>query len=291
MKQFDRQPIEFVYSREFEGPGADETILGPAPDSPTRKSQRTPRAPAELPPYLASLYETPLLSREQEAHYFRKMNYLKFRASQLQKRFETKRPTAAQVRRREAYLKEAQDVKQLLIRSNLRLVVSVAKRYLSPEFDLFELISDGNLALMRAIDKFDYTKGFKLSTYATWAIDNNLKRSVPARHIGLERFRTGNDERLNDFVADRRANASECERTLQAHREALRVLLDRLNPRDRDILMSRYGLKEATEPMTLEAIGRHFGVTKERIRQLETKALAKLRTFAAEQRLDIPGVC
>jgi len=291
LKHLQTQPIEFVYSAEFESPGAETTILRPAPELPSRKSSSTRRAPADLLPYLASLYETPLLAREQEAYCFRRMNYLKFRASQLRKEFDNKRPSAAQIKRVEALLKQAEEVKQLLVRSNLRLVVSVAKRYLNPEVDLFELVSDGNISLMRAVERFDYTKGFKLSTYATWAIENNLKRSVPARHASLERFRTGPDDRLNDSVIDTRTNPFESERANQAQRKALDVLLNRLNPRDREIIASRYGLTEAAEPQTLEALGRRFGVTKERVRQLESRALLRLRAFASKERLDIPGVC
>jgi len=289
-KRLREKPIDFVYSADFESPRAEVEILGAPPEPHARKNTTAFRPPAGMPPYLASLYETPLLSREQEAHYFRKMNYLKFRASHLRKRLDSRRATAAQIGRIETLLQQAEDVKQLLIRSNLRLVVSVAKRYCKPETDLFELISDGNVALMRAIEKFDYSKGFKLSTYATWAIQNNLHRSVPAGHNQLERFRTGHDDRITDSLIDPRTNPFELERTNRGQRQALKRLLNRLNPRDRDIIASRYGLKDGTESLTLDVIGRRYGVSKERIRQLETKALVKLREFASEERLDIPGV-
>jgi RNA polymerase sigma factor (sigma-70 family) len=290
VKRLAEEPIDFVYSPEFESPGVEVEILGKPPQLHARKSAAAIRLPAGFPPYLASLYQTPLLSREQEAYYFRKMNYLKFRASQLRKQLDGRRPTVAQISRIETLLKQAEDVKQLLTRSNLRLVVSVAKRFCKPGTNLFELVSDGNLSLIRAIEKFDYSKGFKLSTYATWAILNHLRRSVPARHVELKRFRTSHDERLNDRLIDPRTNPFELERTNRVQRRALGVLLDRLDRRHRDIITWRYGLEEGTEPLTLDAVGRRFGVSKERIRQLEAKAIVKLRQFASEERLDIPGI-
>ena len=153
-------------------------ILGPLPESdlPTKKS----RLPSGMPPYLASLYEVPLLTREQEAHLFRKMNYLKYKASRLRDKLDVNRPEESpDGPDREAVRRGGRD-QEPDHRANLRLVVSIAKRYVGPAADFFELVSDGNMSLMRAAEKFDVSQGNKFSTYASWAIMKNFARTIPA---------------------------------------------------------------------------------------------------------------
>jgi RNA polymerase sigma factor (sigma-70 family) len=281
------QPIEYMASAEFKKRNAEGIILAPPPESTGKKGRL--RAPAGLPPYLASLYEVPLLSGEQEAYYFRKMNYLKYRAAKLQRDLDPGRPDARTMDEIERLLAEANEVRNLLIRRNLRLVVSIAKKYVKAGTNFFEMVSDGNVSLMRAIDKFDYTRGFKLSTYATWAIRKNFARSIPAEYTQLSRFRTGGDEWFQSS-RDNRANPYEQERTNETQHTMLQSILKELPDRDREIIAVRYGLERGTEPQTLEAVGQQFGVSKERIRQLEARALRRMRDFAEEQKLDIPGV-
>jgi RNA polymerase sigma factor (sigma-70 family) len=279
--------IEYVPNGSFEDPESEAEILADAP--PDTGLNRLMKAPPGLPPYLASLYQFPLLSREQEAYYFRKLNYVKYRAAQSRERLNVSRPSVRLLDQIEADLKQAGEIKNLLIRRNLRLVVSIARKFIRDNTNFFEMVSDGNLSLMRAIEKFDYSRGFKFSTYATWAIQRNFARSIPAEHTHQTRFRTSGDE----FFQQHRASGSsqyEQERTNVRQREALSTILDRLDPRERDIITTRYGLQSGTEPQTLEQVGSQFGVTKERIRQLEARALRKLREFAEEEKLDIPGL-
>ncbi|MFM8583597.1 MAG: sigma-70 family RNA polymerase sigma factor [Planctomycetaceae bacterium] len=249
----------------------------------------TPRIPPGLPPYLAQLYRIPLLTREQEAYYFRKFNYLKFRAARLRDQLEISRAKTAVMDQIEACLDEAAELKNLLIRSNLRLVVSIAKKHVKPTGNFFEMVSDGNLSLIRAIEKFDYGKGFKFSTYASWAIMKNYARSIPAENVHHDRFRTGTDEMFLSWT-DRRTDQFEQERNNVQQHEALMRILSQLDERERSIIVSRFGLERNTEPSTLEELGGRFGVTKERIRQLENRALSKLRRIAREEKLDIPGI-
>jgi len=280
-------PVDYMDSPEFHKKGAEKVILGPPPEV-TRKST-TLRPPAGLPPYLASLYTIPLLTREDEQYWFRKMNYLKFRAATLQQSLDPKRPKQNDLDELERLVHEATEVKNFLIRSNLRLVVSIAKKYIKPTNNFFEMVSDGNMSLIRAIEKFDYTKGNKFSTYATWAIMKNFARSIPAEHKRLDRFRTGKDEVFNHST-EYRGSQFEEEMVNTRQNRVLMDILGQLDPRERDIVMFRYGLGEVDEPLTLEQVGQRFGVTKERIRQLESRALRKLRKIAEEEKLDIPGV-
>jgi len=280
-------PVAFMDSPEFHVPNAAKVILGPPPEV-ERKSGRV-KAPAGLPAYLASLYSNPLLTREEEGYWFRKMNFLKFLASKVQAKIDPSRPKSADLDELENLLDEAIEVKNFLIRSNLRLVVSIAKKRLQPGMSFFEMVSDGNMSLMRAIEKFDYTKGNKFSTYSTWAIMKNYARSIPAEHTILDRFRTGNEE-IFASSAEKRGVQMADETTNARQRDVITSILGQLDERERSILLHRYGLQQGSEPLTLEEVGTRFGVTKERIRQIEARALQKLRKIAEEEKLDIPGV-
>lgn len=281
------EEIDFIYHSSFEKPQCEEDILGPAPENP--RANRLPKAPAGLPPYLASLYRFPLLTREQEAYYFRKMNYLKYKAARLRERLNPSRPGKRLLAEIEECLRQAKDVRNLLIRRNLRLVVSIAKKYVREGSNFFEMISDGNIALMRAIDKFDFSRGFKFSTYATWAIRRSFARSIPTEQKRRSRFRTGIEEFFSE-QRDEGADPFAREQVNRQQRDVLRQMLKNLNRRDREIITFRFGLREGSEPLTLEQVGREFGVSKERIRQIEGRALRKLREVAEEERLDIPEI-
>jgi RNA polymerase sigma factor (sigma-70 family) len=280
------QPVEFMDSPEFHQPHAEASILGPPPE--ITKFEGRVKAPPGLPPYLASLYSIPLLNREQEAYYFRKMNFLKFKASRLREKLDKTRPHTKDMDAIERLLDQAVEIKNFLIRSNLRLVVSIAKRHIKPTSNFFEMVSDGNMSLIRAIEKFDYTKGNKFSTYATWAIMKNFARSIPAEHSLLERFRTGKDE-VFQHSTEHRGDQFREELVNQRQRQMILEILDQLDEREKDIIMFRYGLTQGTEPQTLEQVGSKLGVTKERIRQLEARALRKLRKIAQDDKLEIPG--
>ena len=168
-------------------------------------------------------------------------------------------------------------------------MVSIAKKHKKPNANFFEMVSDGNISLIRAIEKFDYTRGFKFSTYASWAIMKNFARSIPAEYTQLDRFRTGNDEVFYQ-ASDPRSERVNEEIVNQRQHEALMQILAQLDPRERDIIVSRYGLKDGKPAQTLEQVGQKLGVTKERIRQLESRALQKLRKIAEEEHLDVPGI-
>ncbi len=286
-KRLVEQPVDYMDSEEFTLRNADDVILGPPPDVEKKAGRLKP--PPGLPPYLASLYAIPLLTREEEGYWFRKMNYLKFKAAQLQKQIDPARPKTGVMNEIERLLDESVEIKNFLIRSNLRLVVSIAKRHIKPNSSFFEMVSDGNMSLIRAIEKFDYLKGNKFSTYASWAIMKNYARTIPAEHKILDRFRTGTEE-VFQRSRDDRGNHFQEEIVNQRQRQIIGGILDHLDDREKDIIVQRFGLKDGVEPMTLEQVGKRLGVTKERIRQLESRALGKLRKITQETKLDIPGI-
>jgi len=282
-----KSPVDYMDSPEFHKPNAEQVILGPPPHM--DKKGGAVKAPPGLPPYLASLYSVPLLTREEEGYYFRKMNYLKFKAALLQKRLANRRPRTRDLDEIEQLVDKAGEVKNFLIRSNLRLVVSIAKRHMKPTTNFFEMVSDGNMSLIRAIEKFDYTKGNKFSTYASWAIMKNYARSIPAEHKLLDRYRTGIEE-VFQFSEDGRGSQFAEEAVNHKQHQIILDILDNLDERERAIIMHRYGLERGTESETLEQVGTRFNVTKERIRQIESRAMQKIRRIVEDEKLDIPGV-
>jgi RNA polymerase primary sigma factor len=276
----------------FEQPDAASLILGTArePSDAAPAAQVTAAAMKTakgLPPYLASLYEIPLLNKEQEVYLFRKMNYLKYCAHGLREKLDPKTARSSVLDEIERVQKEAVAVKNQIIRANLRLVVSIAKRHVSAAHNFDELVSDGNMSLIRAVEKFDFARGNKFSTYASWAIMKNFARSIPEAHHQRDRFVTGHDE-MFESAADTRSSEHEYESQVKQMRSSITRILDRLDERERSIIISRFGLDEGGQPHTLEEVGHELGVTKERIRQLELRAMGKLRQYADEAHIELP---
>ena len=174
-------------------------------------------------------------------------------------------------------------VKNQIVRANLRLVVSIAKRHVGPTDNFFELVSDGNMSLIRAAEKFDYARGNKFSTYASWAIMKNFARTIPDEHTpsrSVPHEPVGN-VRQHGRCADRSVRAGI---GAIATRAQIGKILERLDEREQKIIISRFGLDYTQEPLTLKEVGQEMGVTKERVRQIEARALAKLRLAATRKK-------
>jgi len=278
-------PLDFMHNDDFTKAALVDEILGAMPV--LTANPRKIRPPSGLPAYLASLYDVGLLSREQEYHLFRKMNYLKYLASQKRDSLDSKAPLVTLMDEIEALAEKAGEVKNQIVQANLRLVVSIAKRHVAANEDFFALISDGNVSLIRAAEKFDYSRGNKFSTYATWAIMKNFARSIPEEYRHRDRFRTSGEE---VFAAhqDNRANNFAEELDQQTRQTQINRILHKLDQREQEIIIRRFGLGHSVEPSTLKEVGEVMGVTKERIRQIEARALDKLRLAAVAEHIDAP---
>lgn len=275
-------PLEYMPNDAFDTANEAE-ILADAPEP--EREPRKARKPAGLPTYLASLYDVPLLTREQEAHLFRKYNYLKYKASKLRDELDPKQPSSRKMDEIERLYEQAVDTKNQIIRANLRLVVSIAKKYVSEQDGLFDLISEGNVSLMRAVEKFDFALGNKFSTYATWAIKKNFIRSYKNRVRTMDRFRNSYDELL-DKTPEYRSDAYVQESDQRRREAEVARILDVLTERERDVVAKRFGLAGRQSAQTLKEVGIDLGVSKERIRQIEKRALDKLREAAEKESLE-----
>ncbi len=268
--------VRFVDDPIYHGDGASDSIAaiaadGELPIDPPVEQLRTPR---DLPPYLRDLYRTPLLSPTRERALFLKFNFHKYQFATARRRLDPELASARDLARLEGYLRDATAVKNDILRANLRLVVSVARRHVRPagrgSVTLMDLISEGNLTLMRAVEGFDVHKGFRFSTYATLALMKGFARAVP-QLAGAGR-RTVGDPDLLAGIVDTRGGVM-AERHLD--RDHVHHLLDRLDDRERQVLTARYGLGHA--PASCEQVGRQMGLSEQRVRQIERAAIATLR--------------
>jgi len=281
-EQLVNQPVDYIYHESFDDPDMEAEILTPMPGEENfQEAHRGMKPPRDVPAELASLYEWPLLTREQEQHQFRLMNFLKHKLSKLKESIHPATVRASELRKIEELLSRINFVKARLINCNMRLVASIAKKHAHAAESLFELISDGNLSLMRAVEKFNYSFGNKFSTYGSWAIIKNFARSIPDEKHHRERYITGHED-LFEAKAETRTDEGEIMAQVEQARNRISRLLEGLDPRTRDVIRMRNGL-EGTSPLTLEQIGQHFGITKERVRQINVRGMKLLRDKAREQ--------
>lgn len=237
--------------------------------------------------YWARIDDVPLLTPEEEMSLFRKFNYLKYKAKRLRDALDPKRPKLILADEIEKLWNEAVATKKRIVSANLRLVVSVAKKYAGGSTSFADLVGDGNVSLVKAVEKFDYTTGNRFSTYATWALYRNFARSIPDEQKQLDRFRAS-DVELLELKQDYRTSPRQAERVYREQTSQVARFMSELSDREREIIELRFGIGGRAKPQTLRQVGKDMGVTKERVRQIEMRALAKLRKVAQEENFELP---
>ena len=286
-RELIQKPIDYIYNPDFDDTKKAKAMLAEMPGKEEFEAEILgKRPPKDVPPQMAHLYEWPLLTKDQEQHMFRKMNFLKHQLHTLKKSIDPAKARTADLQKLAELQEEIKEVRDILINCNQRLVYNNAKKHLGTGENIDDLVSDGNLSLMRAVEKFDYARGFKFSTYATWAIIKNFARSIPDEKTHKQRYMTGHDD-LFDAKADIRTDEGEVLAAADAARSRVVQLLDHLDPRTREVIKKRMGL-DGSEEMTLEQIGQHFGITKERVRQINVRGMKQLREWAAKENVDAP---
>jgi RNA polymerase primary sigma factor len=339
---------------DFEEDGPELGGVRPARSAAVRRrvlraaSASTDRGGASADPvrmYLKEIGRVPLLTGAEEVEYSRRIEsgtFAALRLADLAATGELASLDFSERRQLQRSVRRGEDAREVLIEANLRLVVSIAKRYVGRGMHFLDLIQEGNLGLMRAVEKFDYTKGFKFSTYATWWIRQAITRAIAdqartiripvhmvesinkvhriqrqmmqelereptveelAERVGLTEDRVReiqrisldllsldapvgeeDDSNLADFIEDHAAEAPADAAARRMLNRAVIDALDELNDREKAVVRLRFGLDDG-QARTLEEVGKEFGVTRERIRQIESKTLAKLRHPHRSQKL------
>ena len=304
-------------SLQAEDTDDDEDVLKSVEDPKIQESLSSVNTDDSVKIYLQQIGKIPLLSSEQELDVAKKIH-------------ET----------------NSDFYKNVLVNANLRLVVSIAKKYIGRGLSLLDLIQEGNLGLMKAAGRFDYTKGYKFSTYATWWIQQSISRAIadkariirlpihmieslskirkatidlttelghtPSKqeiadrlNIPLTKLNTiiksvqstismdtpagSSDEstKIADFIVDNSTITPDSRVSQENMLEDIRKMLNQLSQKERDVLILRYGLDSSGDKKTLDEIGTQYGVSRERIRQIENRAIAKLKKLCKTKKLTV----
>ena len=308
---------ENVNFHELEPLDEDDEIIHSVEDPKVQESLASVNSDDSVKIYLQQIGKIPLLSGEQELELAKKI-----------------------------YETQDEFSKNLLVNANLRLVVSIAKKYIGRGLSFLDLIQEGNLGLMKAAGRFDYTKGYKFSTYATWWIQQSITRAIAdkARIIRLPihmieslgkirratidlttelghtptkqeiAYRLGvsvnkltsiiksaqstismetpassseDSSKIADFIVDDSTITPDSRVSQENLFEDIRKMLNQLSPKERDVLILRYGLDNSGAKKTLDEIGSQYGVSRERIRQIENRAIAKLKKLCKNKHLTV----
>jgi len=300
------QKVDFIASDEFVEDGAAGKILSKPDDwddlvrrrdkHPIRIAQKDSITGTDsfelageslLPEYLRRLKDAPALDRDQEMELFRRYNYLKYLASVRRAGMSSSKAASERIKMIENYLDEAEAIKNVIIEANLRLVVNIAMKHGIGGVNLSELVSEGNFSLMGAVETFDYTRGYRFGTHASWVITKDFARKTS----GQTDRRAKSGAALAGVHRDLRTAATADVVAVERARLSLtQVIKENLNEREQYVILNHFGLLGSPvkkKRKTLREIGEDLDLSKERIRQVELVALQKLRQSLSTEQFEL----
>ena len=230
-----------------------------------------------------------LLTFEEEQILFKAMNLLRYRINQSRSRLDEEKPRAETIRQIQQMLDLVQRIRSQLVKSNLRLVSSIARKFSTSETDVDDFSSDGCMILLGAIDRFDYSRQFRFSTYATHSIQRHFFRAWKVRQKRKERFPNAVPELLNE-VPQSQGEEPICSNPAVIVADLLSRADQLLDEREHKILVNRFGLGVEQSARTLREIAADLGISKERVRQLQMKALSKLKDLIDPERVNLDSL-
>ena len=265
-----------------------EEVLTPDPEKPLYRPLESvsPKTLSSLPAYLAGLYRVPLLSPYGEQHIFRKLNYLRHWVAVLRDRLlKASAPRKDLIETIYGMFEEIDALRGRIIECNLRLVVSISRRFADNRNGFEELVSEGNLILMKAVDRFDYARGFRFSTYATHAVQRHIFRLFQTRQKRRSREQLTASEVLGDLLPP---TIDEMRLDPQGDVRALLGKWDEcLDEREQYIIKTRFGVDGHDDSRTLRDLSDELGISKERVRQVQIRAMDKLRELAETHQIGL----
>lgn len=277
------EEIGFISNRRFAEPDAGQRVFAqPLELQPIHGEKARPAARnTDLPQHLSRLCEAPLITPDQEQILFERMNFLRHQANQHRSRLDPKRPAKTRMELIRKLLFLADWHRDRIVEANLRLVFSIVKKFTNQHNRFDDLLSDGIVALMRAADKFDFERGFRFSTYATQVVRRDAYRSVVTTRDERQKVSSGLQDMEIDISDEiRQPNMSESRWHLLRNR--LSSMLGDLDRREKLIIRARFALGSHRRVQTLQSLASRLGVSKERVRQLERRALDKLIAMAVD---------
>jgi RNA polymerase primary sigma factor len=237
-----------------------------------------------LPAFLQDIFRQPVMPTELEIDAFRRMNYLKYKASQLQLGLYGETASPGDLAEIETLLVQANEIKNQILQSNLRVAAHVARKHQRIDRPLIELVSDATMWLMRAVEKYDFSRNTKFTTYASYSIMKNFANGRADRLSGREAgVLTGQQETLDAAHSPEASPVTEQIDSAALQNDLLHVIQE-LPERERELLTTHYGLDQTKPALSLAEIGTQMGITKTRVRQLEARALRKLRQLMLSRR-------